>query len=595
MTSIDVLLAVVRPYSSNSLAVAIGDASRERMGDYQALRRNQAWQSLTDACLSDLQHADGHAQTLLDTIHSLGAVRFAAARSRTAIRRRVDAIDIAKADGVPAATAAAAEHHLAQIRAFVHDQALFPANYGRFVLVAAHAVLCAQCAAIEGLIEAGLNATSRHAALADRSAASFWDKPQPTELATPLSAWRRSLTQRLHRIYVGGMTNRAGLPDELRALSRWAVPTFRDAIAAQAAINHLLRHERRHADPAAHAAVSALAIEAGQLIKDIAASHIAALMALLGLDRICLTADAADIVAPSLLVRMPFDGGWDRGKRAAIDRIATLSEGMRVSVRGVLASAAFADNRFIATLKDFAGPATAQIAAGCDLLARGLGEGCHVRATGTIRPARSGMERHLEIETLDLRAAAADSWKAQFLNLASPYFEVWPDRQHIAFQLVADRGHGLRGGGVPRSLGLCAAQRADRDAKQQALSDAQEHLGETTVALTAATLALWEGCLAGPFTLGISCVAALAAYAAAAIAEHEAWNQVDAAQQALDEAQQQLNDCLHPTSGGLDPNFGADLAIDWDGGDDGGSVTPPPPPVSFSITSNSVVSGSVAA
>src|ERR1041385_9473272 len=73
MRPISDLMSVLRPYTSNASLMLVRD-SCERLINYDSLRKSRAWQPLQEACLQDIQRAEGYADRLIGDWREYGAL-----------------------------------------------------------------------------------------------------------------------------------------------------------------------------------------------------------------------------------------------------------------------------------------------------------------------------------------------------------------------------------------------------------------------------------------------------------------------------------------------------------------------------------------
>jgi len=515
MRPISDLMSVLRPYTSNASLMLVRD-SCERLINYDSLRKSRAWQPLQEACLQDIQRAEGYADRLIGDWREYGAL---AANLRRAVEVLKGALTEAERSR-PKAIAPEANPYIESIRDLLAKERLLPNNYGRPVVFSANLLVHLESAALTNLVQAELRHKSPGVdkpELVDKIVESFWRNPEVGGVSARFFAYRRALTGLLEEIYFGVLSDRRSLPGKFRNVMAWVRQHLVGAVRLQSAVSLLLKHPANETISSTVVVVGSLSIEIGMLIREMIASYLAAQIALLDFYGIKLSRDAAETLSRDRARSTPFDSGWSIGKRAAIDRLHSLSVGMRVSVRGVLQKADFmgeeSDGQFIGELKEFAGPATIRIIAPFDLLSHGLVEGCHVRVSGFIRAAGSpgSNQRHIEIEELHIHEFYAENWKIAFQSLSAPSFGVWPANYHVAFQGIPVASFALgqttTKGGIATALTGCLAELAELTKAHQTLIDAEYDVAVASAGVIVGGIA---AILSGGIDIALEAVAALA-------------------------------------------------------------------------------------
>jgi hypothetical protein len=417
--------------------------------------------------MTDVQHAESYSDGLIGAAREQRALAADIMRAVRVIKQML----AANADKTPSSKGGAVgtDMDLAAIRELVGKEHILPANYGKFIVSSANHLVHLESAALSNLVRAELHQTISAAEKPELVATiieSFWRNPQVGDESAIYWKYRRALNTLLQEVYLTILNDRPSLPAKLRSLTGWVSRHLLGVVRLQAAISMLLKHSSGQESNSSIVALSSLSIDIGMLIREMIASHIAALLGSLSINGISFNQDAIEIFSINKVRSTPFDGGWDRGKRAAVERIGSLSPGMRVSVRGILSTTQFDGGEgdyFFGELKDFTRPSVAKIAVPVDLLAQGLVEGCHVRVCGVIREAGSshGVQRYIEIEKLNIRESHAENWKVAFQNLSSPYFSIWPSSYHVAFELLPSRELAIEAPSASKGLSTCETEKAD--------------------------------------------------------------------------------------------------------------------------------------
>lgn len=572
------LLSVLRPHTPTAAVLSISEHSRERRSSYRELLQASRWQELAELCLEDLRSAHSGILALLGAARGLRALR--AHDEQTA--RELDRI-IAALEGARKAAGGAANVDAKTIRKLrkLRDEPPSSKDHGKYVLDAAHSFLRLQSAALQLLVEADLS----HCLLAGKSEparqleGAFWRDPRSQDLARMVARFRLALSRLQRSVYLSAVGERASLLSRLDELSGWVARNLRSLSSVQLAISLLLEHADGPRDSPEYLRLSSLAVDAGLLIREAVASHLASLVSVLALRGIHLHQDTEDVLSKAYLA--PFHGRLEIGKRTSLRRLGRLPDGMLVRLEGVLTSAELVPGRggeggyFLGRLAAFSGGGSIPVVAPHDLRGHGLRQGCRVRLSGVFRKEGSPLHggKHLEVDRLKIREVyARDIWKAAFLDLATPYFNLWPGNYHVSFQIIPRES---RGGELskapelpPTPLGACDREREKVAQAQENLVAAEADLIGATAAVTAAADFVGVACfVAGAPTWGTSCALALLALIAALIAKGSASRAVSKAQQALDQAQKALDDCLGRLGGGTGGSGGGSSGGSLDPGD----------------------------
>jgi hypothetical protein len=458
------LLYALRSHTSITPLITIGGYSRDRVLSYHSLRQGRHWSVLRDACLTDIQHAEGYADGLIGVARQERALAADTTRFVRVLKRMLDEADKTSPDKSPAG---ATDVDLAPIRELVGKAHVLRPNYGGLVVTSANVFVLLESAAVESLVQAELHQKKpafEKPGVVAKITESFWSDPQIDDVFTIFGEYRSQLATHLKEVYFAVLNDRRTLSDKLSSLTNWISRRVVGVVRLQQVVSTLLKDPRSRQNKSGTLALSSLSIDVGILIREMIASHTAALIGSLSVNGINFNRDAIEVLSTYRARSTPFDCGWPGAKRASVERLGSLSAGMRVSVQGILNTAEFVGGEgdyFMGELRDFTEPFTAQVAVPVDLLAHGLADGCHVRVCGVIQ--EDDKRRHLKIEKFNTRESSAENWKLAFQNLSSPYFSTWPGGSHVAFELLPVREIGLERGGNAQVQATCDAERAEVD------------------------------------------------------------------------------------------------------------------------------------
>jgi hypothetical protein len=189
----------------------------------------------------------------------------------------------------------------------------------------------------------------------------------------------------------------------------------------------------------------------------------------------------------------------------------------------------------------------------------GLSEGSHVRVSGFWRKRGSSIfkKKHVELQRLDIEEVyAPDIWKVAFLNLATPYFNMWPENYYVAYQLMPQAQP--TNSGALSITGICDAEQQAVDKAKEAFEKAQFALDSLTVLSTGLLMLAGFLCAA---SLGFGCIFATIAFVAAAIRTAQAQQSLNEAAAKLAQAMKALDACLDSQMTGDPGGWPGDVGI----------------------------------
>jgi hypothetical protein len=571
MQDTGLLLAALRPPTAVAAIAAIRERSWRQRSHYRTLSRASRWQDLAESCQGDLELGRIDLARLRGGIRDLRYLRSQLKRNAAGLRRVIaPATTAGKAKGERPKFDRAAARKLEKLLAEI-EQATIP---GSFVLSSARAFLVLQGAAIQGVIDAELGqylVPERREALL-RLAATFWLDPHARDLAVAVTRHRAALNGMQRRAYLGALRNRSTLAQAFQNLADWVVREIRNIVALQEFLSAVLEHAAVSASPVDLTILNAAAIDAGMLIREATASYLASLVGILALHGISLHYDAGSVLAKAS--SLPFHGQMAAGKRTSARRLGRLPDGMLVKIEGMIEAATYVPasgkrgGYFLAKLRTPIDGGTVSVVASQDLAAHGLRRGSRARLSGIFRKNGSPLheKKHVEIDRLKIRETyAQDFWRVAFLDLSTPYFNLWPGYLDLGFQVVPDvagAANAERGGGPVVALGECEPEWLQVIQATRDLTSAQHDLQIATLLDASAAAWAWVAC----HPLGPTCLQAQRALIAATELLLLALAASRRAQQALADAWAVYNECL-TTSTGVSSDDGGN-----DGDDPGGGV-----------------------
>lgn len=564
------LISSLTSRTTASAIISISHNSLSQRFHYNQLQQAGRWADLGAICISDLCHCSGDMLTIIAGVQHLRQIRSANRRTLKVLewltehqrRRRGPRLKLDRAT----------KRQLKVARELL-TETISAKNYGQFAMAAAHNLLRLQAAALSQVVEADANqaatvADEEHVA---RVAESFATPASTRELTRLWKVYRAALHRRQRRIYISAVNEGAQLPSQLNDLALWVTSNIRGMVSLQATISLLMQQKDKSSDPVS-TSLARLSVAAGLLLREAVASNLAANVGFFGINGVPIHRDARDVFFRA--GTRPLYGRLEIGKRSTARRLATLSDGLLVNIEGSLTKAAFVEKvpktkgYFLATLQDYHGDAI-QIVAPADLVRHGLSEGSHVRVSGFWRKRGSSIfkKKHLELQRLDIEEVyAPDIWKMAFLNLATPYFNVWPESYYVAYQPMPSALPA--NSGALSATGPCDEEQKAVDKAKEAFEKAQSNLDTLTLASTGLLIVVGLLCFG---SLGLGCMFVAIGFIAAAVATAQAQESLNEAADKLGHAMQALQDCLDhdptagtggwPVDGGLGP--GGDSVPSW--------------------------------
>jgi hypothetical protein len=544
------LISSLTSRTAASTIISISNNSLSQRFHYNQLQQAGRWADLGAICISDLRHCSGDMLAIIAGVQHLHQIRSANRQTLKALewltehqrRRRGPKLKLDRAT----------KRQLKVARELLAET-ISAKNYGQFAMAAAHNLLRLQAAALRQLVEADANqaAIVGDSETIARVAETFATPASTREMVRVWKLYSAALHRRQQRIYVSAVNGGAQLPSRLNDLALWVMRNIRGMASLQATITLLLQQSDKSSDPGPPS-LARLSVAVGLLLREAVASYMAANVGFFGINGVPLHRDARDLFSRAGI--RPLHGRLEIGKRTTARRLATLSDSLLVRIEGTLTKTAFVKKGpktkgyFLATLQDYHGNAI-QVAAPANLVQHGLSEGSHVRVSGFWRKRGSSIfkKKHVELQRLDIEEVyAPDIWKVAFLNLATPYFNMWPENYHVAYQLKPAAL--LTNSGALSTTGICDDEQEAVDKAKEAFEKAQFTLDSLTGLSTGLLLLGGFWC---SVSLGFGCVFASIALIAAAIRTAQAQQSVNEAAAKLGEAMKALNACLEsqPTTG----------------------------------------------
>jgi hypothetical protein len=413
------------------------ERSHKRRFTYSNLLRDAQWQTLTETCLGDLQRSTSDILILTGAMRDLERLRIETSELIEALRLATNA--------EAAASKEKKTNLKSQKRHKAANKHAFPTEYRQVPFLVAHNFMLQQGAALKYLIQAETNeigSAASNSGSSVKAAKAFWGNFENIEgFSKAIAHYRDALNAHQCRIYTCSLNDRCELPGVLNDLIRWVGQDMSDLLHVQSAVSLLLKNKSCKSDPLKLSALRSLALDAGNLTREVAASYLASLASLLTINGVALNPNVDAVLARA--ASTPLQGRIHEGKRTDVRRLARLPKGMFVRIEGVLVSAEFVErgnkSYFSAELRDRKGKDMVRVIASSNLLAHGLGIGSYVKVSGIYRKSGSQLYRgrHLEVERLKIPDVySRDIWNIAFLNLSLPYFYRWPADLHVEFQPV---------------------------------------------------------------------------------------------------------------------------------------------------------------
>jgi hypothetical protein len=569
MRTAPLLLTALRSQTSISTILSISERSQKERSKYYELLKSEQWQELSRVCLDDIHRTGGDVVVLTDGIREVRAITLIAKLGRKELEEAVAAMEAAErpdsargSDGAfdPTALREALRHE------FVPD------GYGKFHLASADDLVRLQSAALQCLIQAELHQASGRARDSEHTAqfvTVILGSSEVSDFSRAVANGRAALNMHYQRVYLATLNDKAALLSRLNDVMSWVMRNIRDLCAIQSAISLLASGSDAAVEQGQPAAMKALVIDAGMLIREAVAAYLTSLVSVLAINGVHhLKHNVVDVLSRASTTAL--HGRLAAGKRTSLSRLNRLPDGMFVAIEGIVTEAKVVKtkgtNYLLVSVRDVEASSRVSVLAPVNLLVQGIREGCEIRASGYFRKTGSPLfrQKHVELETLKIdEVYAQDIWKIAFLNLSTPYFNMWPTGLHIELQLLGANvsifTQPNKGSPPLGATGPCDAEQKNAQEKQEDYDVAHQSCKAALEFYAAALLGMWAGCTALLiWTGGQACGIAIIALKAALDSLNSAIQAMNNASKRLQDAKQALDDCLHKGMGSVGPQIGGD-------------------------------------